>query len=314
MKSKQIDNKNVYDVIVIGAGPAGLTASIYAARKGLQTLVVSRNIGGQAAIPGNIQNFPGFSLISGPELVSKFRTHIESLDENLKVLEDREVVALSKEGEVFFVTDREGEIFNSRSVIIATGRDPQMLNVPGEHEYLGRGVAVCAICDAPLYRNKEVVVVGGGNAAMGSMLSLAAVAKKIYSVNYNSFLAGDENLKKRVQKIKKVEFLSNVKVLKILGDKFVTGVVVQDRKNKAQKTLSVSGVFIEIGWEPSVDFDSITEKDKFKRIIVDGNLSTSVPGLFAAGDVNDAWGEQIIIAAGEGAKAALAAFDYLAKK
>ncbi len=171
-------------------------------------------------------------------------------------------------------------------------------------------MAVCATCDAPLFKNKDVAVVGGGNSAMDALLALSKVARRIYSVNLNQDLTGDEVLKSKIVSQPQITFYNNTKTLEVLGEQVVAGLKVQ-RQDVAEEVLPVSGIFVEIGYVPSNNFDQLTDKNQHGEIKVDQNLQTSVPGIFAAGDINDAWGEQIVIAAGEGSKAALAAADYL---
>lgn len=302
----------MYDVLIIGAGPAGMTAAIYAARKKLKTLIVTKEVGGQMVWSSDVENYTGFSMISGGELAVRFRQHLTSIQENLELAEGVEVAELHKNVVSFEVIDKTGKSYYARSVIIASGKQPRHLGIPGEDKFFGRGVAVCATCDAPLYKDKDVAVVGGGNSAMDAILALSKVARKIYSINVNDALVGDEVLKNKITSLPQITFLNKTKTLEIKGEKFVSGVVAQPMGQEVQE-LKVSGVFVEIGYIPSISFDMLTEKNDKGEIKVDNNLQTSVPGIFAAGDINDAWGEQIVIAAGEGAKAALAVNDYLNK-
>lgn len=304
----------MYDLVIIGAGPAGLTAAIYVARKKINTLVISKDIGGQAAISGDIENYLGYTMITGPELAQRFREHVSEFEE-LELLEGYEVSNLEKVDSIFKVTTSDGKTFEARAVLIASGRVPRLLGIPGEKEMLGRGVATCATCDAPLFRDKEVAVVGGGNSAMDAIATLIKFAKKIYSININPDLSGDEYLKKQVDESGVVEKIPNAQTVQILNDGTkVTGIQIADKNTGEKRQIGVGGVFIEIGQIPSVQFDHLTEKDKWQEIITNPDtMMTNVPGVFTAGDVNDIWGEQIIIAAGEGSKAALRAAEYLAK-
>lgn len=304
--------EKLYDVLIIGAGPAGISAAIYAVRKNLKTLVVTKDIGGQAAISGDIENYLGFTVITGPDLAQKFKQHVEEF-EALELVEGTEVTSLEKKNDHFVVTASDGKTYEARSVIIASGRQPKLLGIPGETEFLGKGVSTCATCDGPLYRDKDVAVVGGGNSAMDAVYSLIKIAQKIYILNITPELAGDEILKKQIMTASNVEHLGNVQTSKILGDSKVTAVEYLDKTTGETKNLAVDGVFIEIGYSPATAFDKLTQKDNFGQIIVNDELETGIPGLFAAGDVNSLWGEQIVIAAGEGAKAALKAAEYLAR-
>lgn len=302
----------MYDVIIIGAGPAGMTAAIYTARKRLNTLVLGKEAGGQMVWSSDVENYTGFSMITGADLAMKFQEHMNSLKDNLEVKLGSEVVGLEHNITSFEVTDKAGNQYFAKTIIIASGKNPKHLGIPGESEFFGHGVATCATCDAPLYKGKTVAVVGGGNSALDATLSLAKVASQVYVVNLNQMISGDNIVKGKVEHLLNVKILNNTKALAVLGDKAVTGLEIQSF-GKEKDTLAVTGVFVEIGYEPSNAFDQLSEKNEQGEIKVDGNLQTNIPGLFAAGDVNDAWGEQIIIAAGEGAKAAIAVSDYLNK-
>lgn len=300
----------MYDVIVVGAGPAGMTAGMYAARKKLKTLILAKQIGGQMVWSSAVENYTGFSMISGAELTLKFQEQIQHLSPDLEVQEGVEVVNIEKNVTIFTVETKASGPFYAKAVIIASGKEPRHLGIPGEDTFFGRGVAVCATCDAPLYKNKDVAVVGGGNSALDALLALSKVARRVYSVNVNERLTGDEVLRGKVESSPNITFLSKAHTTEVVGERAVTGLRVQKAGGEVE-VLPVSGVFVEIGYTPSNAFDQLTEKNERGEIKVDGNLQSSVPGLFAAGDINDAWGEQIIIAAGEGAKAALAVNNYL---
>lgn len=289
-----------------------MTAGIYTARKKLKTLIVSKDVGGQMAWSSDIENYSGFSAIDGAGLTKKFRDHVASLSENIEFKEGVEITSLEKNITSFEVTDTTGTHYYSKAVILASGKVPKRLGIPGEDTYFGHGVSVCATCDAPLYRGKEVAVIGGGNSAMDALLALSKVAKRIYAINLSDSFVGDEVLKSKISGNPAISFLYNTKTLSIEGQQVVTGLRVLKNDN-TEAVLPVQGVFIEAGYVPSNEYDRITEKNELGEIKVNHNLQTSVPGIFAAGDVNDAWGDQIIIAAGEGSKAALAAADYLNK-
>lgn len=303
-----------YDVLIIGAGPAGLTAAIYCARKRLKTLVISKDIGGQAALSGDIENYLGFSVINGVDLATKFREHAEEFNDEITLVEGTTVASLVKTNANFQAVTKEGDKYSARTVIIASGRKPRFLGIPGEQEFFGKGVSTCATCDAPLFRNKDVAVIGGGSSAMDATVALTKFTNKIYVVNIDPELIGDEILKEQVTSSDKVEVISDTLSQKIFGDKFVTGIEIKDKITGKTRTLTVGGVFIEIGQIPATGFDKITEKNGHGLIKVDSDLRTNIEGVWAAGDVNDLWGEQIIIAAGEGAKAAMRLAEYLAKQ
>lgn len=300
----------MYDVIIIGGGPAGMTAAIYTARKKLKTLLVTRQMGGQMVWSSDVENYTGFSFISGAELTLKFQEHLKHIEEDLEVREGVEVTNIERNITTFVVEAKGGELLYAKAVIIASGKEPRHLGIPGEEKFFGRGVAVCATCDAPLYKNKDAAVVGGGNSAMDALLALSKVARRVYSVNVNEHLMGDEVLKKKVESNPAITFFSSARTLEVVGEKGVTGLRIQNSTG-TEELLGVSGIFVEIGYVPSNNFDHLSDKNEKGEVKVDGNLQTSVPGLFAAGDINDAWGEQIVIAAGEGAKAAIAVSNYL---
>lgn len=300
----------MYDVIIIGGGPAGMTAAIYTARKKLKTLLLTKQLGGQMVWSSDVENYTGFSMISGADLTLKFHEHLNQITEDLEVKEGVIVQSVERNVTLLQVTDSAEQEYFTRSVIIASGKEPRHLGVPGEEKFFGRGVAVCATCDAPLYKNKDVVVVGGGNSAMDALFALSKVARRIYSVNVNDRLVGDEVLRGKIESSPNITFYNQAKVLEVTGEDRVAGLRIL-KADRTEEALPVSGVFIEIGYEPSIGFDRLTDKNEKGEIKVDQNLQTSVPGIFAAGDINDAWGEQIIIAAGEGAKAAMAVSNYL---
>jgi alkyl hydroperoxide reductase subunit F len=302
-----------FDVIIIGAGPAGLSAAVYAVRKALKVLVISKDIGGQAAKSGDVENYLGFSMIKGADLMVKFKEDVEQFQgEGLWLKEGVEVTGVEGEESNFTVKAGTNE-YHGRTVIIASGRVPRMLGIKGEKEFFGRGVATCATCDAPLFQGREVAVIGGGNSAIDAAYSLLKLAKSVKIINIGEQLKGDEVMLKNVTGASNVEVFNNTSTLEITGDKFVTGLKVQNKETHQEQVLPVDGVFVEIGWVPAVDFVPQLAKDKQNQIMVDEFGLTNVPGIWAAGDVNNLWGEQIIIAAGEGAKVALSVAEHIAK-
>ena len=299
----------MYDLIIIGAGPAGITATIYAARKKLNFLVITKDIGGQAALSADVENYTGYQYITGPELVEKFEKHMKEF--NIEVKEGEEVVMVEKmNGTIKVKTDR--GTYESKVLIIATGARPRTLNVPGEKEFKNRGVTYCATCDAPLFANMDVAVIGDGNSALDATLQLMKIANKIYLINMNPSFRGDEVMIEKVKKSDKVVTLYNAKTLEILGDKMVTGIKLE--KDREQKILDVQGVFVEIGYVANSDLvANLVELNKQGEVVVDEHCKTNVPGIFAAGDVSNAPYKQIVVAAGDGAKAALSAYEYLSR-
>lgn len=302
-----------FDTIIIGAGPAGITAAIYAVRKSLKVLMVTKDIGGQAARSGDVENYPGFTMITGAELASKFKEEVDRfVGDGLWIKEGVSVQSVSGE-ENNFVVDTGISKYHGKTVIIASGREPRMLNIPGEKEFFGRGVATCATCDAPLYKGKKVMIVGGANSALDAAYSLIKIAQSITIVNISDSLAGDKELINNVTHSDKVTILNDTTATEVQGGQFVTGVKVQNTKTHEEKLIPVDGVFVEIGWTPAVSFVPQLALDKHNQIIVDEYGLTSVPGIWAAGDVNNLWGEQIVIAAGEGAKVALSVAEHISR-
>ena len=296
------------DLIIIGAGPAGITAAIYAARKRMDFLVISRDIGGQTAWSGDIENYTGYQFITGPELVAKFEEHIGKYSVPLK--EQEATIDLRKSGDAISVKTEKG-LYEAKTVIIASGKRSRELGVQGEKEFKNKGLTYCATCDGPLFAGKPVAVIGGGNSALDAALQLMNIASFVYLININPELSGDAIMRQKAEESKKVRVLNNTQVTGIVGEKFVTGINI--KKEGKEDTLAVEGVFVEIGLIPNSDFTQGLDKNKSGEIKVNSRNETNIPGIFAAGDVTDVPEKQIIIAAGEGSKAALSAFRYLAQ-
>ena len=315
----------IYDLIIIGGGPAGITAGIYAARQKLNTLLITKSFGGQVARKVvMIENYPGFEGISGMELIQKLEKHLRkftllnSRKANLTGqvdIEKDEVTKLKKIGNHFFVQTRSKNRFQSKAVIVASGADPRPLEVPGEKEFIGKGVSYCTTCDAPLFVNKTVAVIGGGNAGFEAAIFLSLIAKKIYILEYGKKVGADEINQERVKKTKKVEIITNTALKRIRGNQFVNSLIYQDRKTRKSITLPVEGIFVEVGSQPATSFvKGLVDFNEKDEIIVNPKTGeTRIPGLFAAGDIDDVPYKQIVIAAGEGTKAALSAYNYLQK-
>jgi NADH-dependent peroxiredoxin subunit F len=300
----------MYDVIIVGAGPAGITAAIYAGRKKLKTLVLSRNIGGQAVWSSEIENYTGFQFISGQDLAKKFEEHLHQFDVELR--QNAEVCCVNKVGDVFRVKVAQ-EIYNSRCVIVATGRQPKVLNVPGEAEYKNRGVTYCATCDAPLFADKDVAVIGGGNSALDAAIQLLDIANRIYMIDISDHIIGDPVMLDKVRSSAKVEFIPKTEVREILGSRFVDGIRILVGK-KEERVIPVGGVFIEIGSCPAKEPTCKAKLNEHGEVMVNDRCETSVEGLFAAGDVTSVPEKQIIVAAGQGCIASLAAFKYISRR
>jgi len=297
------------DSIIIGAGPAGMAAAVYMARQKLDFLVISKNVGGQTLLSWEVGNYLGFHLLPGEELVKQFKAHM--VDYGVKVREGEEVKSVKKTKTGFRVVTDKNE-YETRTVLIATGEKHRKLGVPGEDEYYGKGVTYCATCDAPLFGNKDVAVVGGGNSALESALFAIKYARRVYIININKALGGDKSLIERAKKDEKIEVINNAETKEITGEKFVTGLKYEQAGQL--KNLSIQGVFIEIGLIPVADFINIVKKDKYKQILVDLDNATSVKGIWAAGDVTNVTEKQIAVAVGEGSKAALKIIKYIDKQ
>jgi len=303
--------KNIYELIIIGGGPAGITAGIYAARYRLKTLMITKDFGGQItkkAVP--IENYPAFKEISGIELIRKFKEHLDKFKIDIEM---DSVIKIERTNGNFQVFTQNQKLFKSKTVIIASGADPRPLKVPGENEFVGRGVSYCVTCDSPLFKNKIVAVIGGGNAGFEAAIALARWAKKIYVLEYGERVVADIQNQELARKTKKVEIITNAALKEIKGDKFVNSIIYEDRKTGQEKKLEVEGVFVEIGSQPASAFaKDLVELNERGEIKVDfETFQTKTPGLFATGDVNVGKFKQIVTACGEGAKAALAAYDYL---
>ncbi len=298
----------VYDLIIIGAGPAGMTAGVFAARKGLKTLILSKDIGGQVNWTTDIENYMGFQEIDGQALMEKFEQQIKELHLEEKTVD---IKALSKEDRFFKVYATDEAEFASKAVVISSGKRPKTLNVPGEIEFRNKGVSYCSTCDAPLFRSLPVRVVGVGNSAVKSILELSNYTKTLYLI-YVDQLTADAVLVERLNRLTGVKQYSGHTVVEIKGAKSVEKVVLEEANTKKRFDLPVQGVFIEIGLETNIDFlDRSVELNDAGEIKVDCLCRTNIPGLYAAGDVTTVPEKQIIVAAGEGAKAALKAWEYI---
>lgn len=307
-------NQEVYDIIIIGMGPAGITAGIYAQRQNLNCLIIGKSFGGQMASKAvDIENYPGFDKISGFELIEKMVEHLKKRE--ISIFE-RRVVRISKK-DVFEVLSDSGEIFLGKALIIATGAEPRHLGIENEKEFIGKGVSYCTTCDGPLFKNKDVAIIGGGDAGFESARFFSKYANKVYLMEKGSrFLASEENQEIIKGFYPKVETFLNVEIQKVSGDKFVTGLGYKDLQSGEVKSLAVSGIFVQIGYVPANDLvrDMVDLNEKGEIIIDNENMQTRTEGLFAAGDVASGRVKQIIVACSDGAKAAIAAYKYLNNK
>lgn len=300
----------MYDLIIIGGGPAGLTAAIYAAREKLKTLLITKEFGGQMAKKDvEIENFPGFESIAARELIERLERQVKKLNVEIKT-GTADGIAVLDGG---FVVNVRENAFEAKAIIVATGADPRFLNVPGEKEFIGRGVGYCTTCDGPLFAGRNVAVVGGGNSAFESALFLTKFARKVYILEYSSKVRASAELQERVLGTGKAEILTGAKVLEVIGEKFVKGVKYLEVSSGKEITLPVDGVFIKVGHAPASalarELADVNDMDEIKFHVK--THQTRTPGLFVAGDVSEEKYKQIIIACGEGAKAALSASEYL---
>jgi alkyl hydroperoxide reductase subunit F len=299
----------MYELIIIGAGPAGMTAAVYAARKKLNTLLISYDIGGQVLWTAGIENYMGYQFIEGPELMQKFQEQVRQFPIDMKT--GGRVGNLSRKEGKFEVKTDKGETYQGRAAIIATGKRPRQLNVSGEEKLRGRGVSYCAVCDGPLFAGENVAVIGGGNSALEAAEDMVKFADHVYLVSLTP-LTGDQILIDKVKNADNLSVFLEHEVVGIKGESRVEGIRIRDLKSKQEHELNVSGVFIEIGLMPNSEpFKGIVHLNPLGEIEVNCSNETGVPGLFAAGDVTNVPEKQIVVAAGEGAKAALQAHRYL---
>ncbi len=293
--------------MIIGAGVAGLTAGLYGSRYGLDTLVLEKNqINGQLSFVDTIENFPGFGAIEGIELMNKIEKH--ALENGLSIERDN-VKNLVVDANIKILHTEKRKI-ESRTVIVATGANPSLLNVPGEKEFTGKGVSYCATCDGPLFRNKDVAVVGGGNSAIAEALVLSSIANKVYVIHRRDTLKAEMALQKRALKTDNIIFLWNSEIKKVFGEKLVEGLHLKNLTNNELFDLSVNGLFVYVGVRPNTEQFDIN-KDENGFIVTETNMQTSVPGVFAAGDCRLTPLRQAITASSDGSIAAYSANNYI---
>lgn len=303
--------ENIYDVTIVGGGPAGLTAAIYASRKKMRTLLITVNFGGQATLTSHIENYPGFSSISGIELARLMEEQMKNFSAETVF---GKAVSVSKEGDTFTVQLASGEKYFSRSLILAFGKVPRSLGIPGEDRFAGRGISSCAICDGPMFKDKTVVVIGGGNSALEAAEIAARFASKVYLMHRRDVFTGDESTLERVRGNQKIEMMINSFPVEVLGDKFMAGVIVQDSVTNEKKEIKADGMFVEIGYETKTDWiKELVKTNDGGEIIINEKCEASHPGIFAAGDVTNGPYKQLVIAAGQGAISALSAYSYVQK-
>jgi len=312
-EAKKLDAKDPFDVLIIGGGPAGASAAIYSARKGIRTGIVAERFGGQVMDTMAIENFISVKETEGPKLVAALEEHVKSYDVDIMNLQRAK--AIRKNGLIEVDLDS-GATLKSKSVIIATGARWRELGVPGEKEYRGKGVAYCPHCDGPLFKGKNVAVVGGGNSGVEAAIDLAGIVGHVTLLQFDDKLKADAVLQDKLKTLSNVTVLVNAQTLEITGDgQKMTGLDYKDRVSGQVQHLELAAAFVQIGLLPNTDFvKGSIDLSKFNEILVDDHGATSMPGVYAAGDVTTVPYKQIIIAMGEGSKAALGAFDYLIRQ
>jgi alkyl hydroperoxide reductase subunit F len=309
-QATKLSAKAPYDVLVVGGGPAGAAAAVYAARKGIRTGVAAERFGGQLLDTVGVENFISVKETDGPKLASGLEQHVQHYDVDIMNLQRAEAIV---PGELIEVRFAGGASLKARSLVIATGARWREINVPGEREYRNRGVAYCPHCDGPLYKNKRVAVIGGGNSGVEAAIDLAGIVSHVTVVEYDAQLRADAVLTRKLHSLPNVSVITSAQTTEVQGDGTrVNSLVYKDRVSGATRTIELAGVFVQIGLVPNTDWLKGTVKLSPRgEVEVDARGQTSVPGVFAAGDCTTVPYKQIVIAVGEGAKASLSAFDYL---
>lgn len=309
--TETIDTTKIYDCIVIGGGPAGFNAALYLARKGADVLIISKSSGGQVVDSMGIENYLGFTNIKGSDLANAFRKHVNAYQ---VPFEEFATVDKIIQGTPKQVVLSDGRIIQAKTIIIASGTVNKKLNIPGENEFSGKGVTYCAICDGPFFKGLDVIVVGGGNTAVESALDLSKIVKKVNLVHYKPQFRADKIVVDKLSTQPNINIIYNHQVIEIHGTGKVEHAILEHMQTKERQTVQASGVFIEIGLLPVSGFvTGLVDMTPTGEIIIDTHCQTSAEGIFAAGDVTNTPYKQIIIAAGEGAKAALSASEYINK-
>ena len=313
-KLVKIDENKLYDVTVVGSGPAAVSAAIYAARKGLNVAMVGVKIGGQVLDTNEIENIIGTVLTTGAKFAETLEKHLK--EHEIAFKEGHLVKEIKEDGKDKILVTDDGKSYKTKTVIVATGAKPRSLNIPGEAEYVGKGVHYCSTCDGPFYKGLDVAVIGGGNSGVEAALDLSGIAKSVTLIEFMPELKADKVLQEKLAEQPNVKTILNSATVKVNGNEFVESIVYKSRETDEEKTLNVEGMFVEIGLSPRNEVvKDLVETNKIGEIVINPeNNSTSVAGIFAAGDVTNIRQKQIIIAMGEGAKAALGAFEYLITK
>ena len=306
---QQAEPDVVYDFVALGGGPAGLNGALYARRKGLSTAVVAHELGGQLRNTTAVENYLGFETIAADELIERFVAHVKSL--SIPILTQSRVTAVEKEDDMFILRLESGGTIRTRTLLAALGGSPRRLEVPGELRLAGKGVSYCATCDAPFFKGLHVVVAGGGNSAVEAAMDLAKWASRVTIVHRSRFRA-DQAILDRLKDVKNVSVMLETQILEIAGTDRVESIRIRNKADGVESTLPADGIFVEIGTIPnSALFSTLVTLNERGEIVVDGQQRTSCEGLYAAGDITEQPFRQIVIAAAEGAKAALAASAHL---
>jgi len=310
-KGNEVNAETLYDTIIIGGGPAGLSAALYAKRKGMTTGIIAGQIGGQVLDTSSVENYLGFDSLSGQDLMKNFEDHIKVYE--IPTTTGSLVESIEDGASFKKIHTDNGKAYRAKSIIISTGSKPRMLGVPGEKEFLGKGVAYCAICDGPLFEGLDVIISGGGNSAVEAAIDLAKIASKVKIVHRSQFRA-DQVLIDRLEQLDNVEIHLQTQIKEIHGERLLTHIIAFDKNEGKEVKIEANGLFVEIGYLPKSEvFESLVKMNDRKEIIVDRKGETSSKGIFAAGDVTDGPYKQIVISAADGASAALSANDYVNK-
>lgn len=313
-EARKIDGKAPFDMLIVGGGPAGAAAAVYAARKGIRTGVASERFGGQVLDTLGIENFISMKETEGPKLAFALEEHVRSYEVDIMNLQRAKKLVTNSgpNNDLIEIQLESGASLKSRSVVISTGARWRNINVPGEAQFKNKGVAYCPHCDGPLFKGKRVAVIGGGNSGVEAAIDLAGLVGHVTLIEFDSKLRADAVLVRKLESLSNVTIIANAQTTEITGDQTVNGLIYKDRATAELHNVTLEGVFIQIGLIPNTDWlKGVVELSKHGEIIVDDKGQTSVPGVFAAGDATTVPYKQIIIAAGDGAKAALGAFDHL---
>jgi len=312
--AEQIAKKDVFDVLVVGGGPAGAAAAIYAARKGIRTGVASERFGGQVLDTMAIENFVSVAYTEGPKLAVALEQHVREYEVDVMNLQRASKLVPGKQpGDLIEVQLESGASLKAKSVVLSTGARWRQMNVPGEDQYRNKGVAYCPHCDGPLFKGKRVAVIGGGNSGVEAAIDLAGIVSHVTLIEFDSKLRADEVLQRKLRSLPNVDVVVSGQTTEVLGDgNRVTGLVYKDRNSGESRTIELEGIFVQIGLLPNTEWlKGSLELSPRGEIVIDERGGTSVPGVFAAGDATTVPYKQIVIAMGAGCAAALSAFDYL---